>query len=552
MSNMNSILYVYDMAGLSALRTKFDDYKFYSIAYFFQMSDALNNISTLDLGRFKKSIVDLTNLVKDNNFYRIFSERYILTLCSRVEEIHFCINYDLLEKLTEQFPYLFDNEHINYEFQKNTEKEMSSPKPLSVNMADALILNTYISAEKIKERYKAGEIISLSNLIDECEGIFFRYNIDNIRKILESQNVKYVDLSSAMRMFKLRPDLIFQFEILIQQISLNGNIQYCIEQSLIADVTALFPFWSIEKEPIDEGDEGIDKTVLQEEPLQIDVGEISLLAQNICGKLRGHDEFKKDFRKNLLKFFFLNRMGEQKILSIMLCGNSGIGKTQFAKFMSETMFPGEPLIKINFGNYSTEGVLNSLIGSHLGYVGSEEGGELISKITTSKTKIILIDEFEKATPSVYNFFYELLEDGIFTDRHGIEHNLDGYIVVFTSNMTRSEYSKKIPDSLKSRFDIVYYFVDLSVEEKQQYIQATALQLIEKLEKSFGKKVNVQDISSELSELSQYNNLRNIKKAVEDRVFNAFLDVYVNEKKKKKVKGIAHNTAIPFLFLFDYR
>ena len=528
---MNSILYVYDMAGLSALRTKFDDYKFYSIAYFFQMSDALNNISTLDLGRFKKSIVDLTNLVKDNNFYRIFSERYILTLCSRVEEIHFCINCDLLEKLTEQFPYLFDNEHINYEFQKNTEKEMSSPKPLSVNMADALILNTYISAEKIKERYKAGEIISLSNLIDECEGIFFRYNIDNIRKILESQNVKYVDLSSAMRMFKLRPDLIFQFEILIQQISLNGNIQYCIEQSLIADVTALFPFWSIEKEPIDEGDEGIDKNVLQEEPLQIDVGEISLLAQNICGKLRGHDEFKKDFRKNLLKFFFLNRMGEQKILSIMLCGNSGIGKTQFAKFMSETMFPGEPLIKINFGNYSTEGVLNSLIGSPLGYVGSEEGGELIGKITTSKTKIILIDEFEKATPSVYNFFYELLEDGIFTDRHGIEHNLDGYIVVFTSNMTRSEYSKKIPDSLKSRFDIVYYFVDLSVEEKQQYIQATALQLIEKLEKSFGKKVNVQDISSELSELSQYNNLRNIKKAVEDRVFNAFLDVYVNEMDK---------------------
>ena len=54
---MNSILYVYDMAGLSALRTKFDDYKFYSIAYFFQMSDALNNISTLDLGRFKKVLL---------------------------------------------------------------------------------------------------------------------------------------------------------------------------------------------------------------------------------------------------------------------------------------------------------------------------------------------------------------------------------------------------------------------------------------------------------------------------------------------------------------
>ena len=125
----------------------------------------------------------------------------------------------------------------------------------------------------------------------------------------------------------------------------------------------------------------------------------------------------------------------------------------------------------------------------------------------------------------------MLEDGIFTDRHGIEHNLNGYFIVFTSNMTQSEYSKKIPDSLKSRFDMVYYFVDLPIEEKQQYIQVTALSLIEKLEKNFGKRVNIQDISLELSELSQYSNLRNIKKAVEDRVFNAFLDIYVDEINK---------------------
>lgn len=525
MSNMNAILYVYDTAGLSDLRNELNDYKFYSIAHFLNMGDTLDNICKTDLKQFEKSVIDLTNLVKDNNFYKIFSERYILTLCGSIKDVHFCINYNLLGKLMEQFPYLFDNEHVNCKFQKNTEKEMLSPKLLRGNIASTLILNIYRNTEKIKERYKAGEIISLSNLIDECEGISFRYNIDSIHKILESQNIKYVDISSVIRMFKLRQDLIFPFEILIQRILLNGNIQYCIEQSLVADATALFPFWIIEKNPIDKE---IDENDLIKESTQIDVGEVSLLSQNICGKLRGHDEFKKDFQKNLLKFFFLNKIGEQKILSIMLCGNSGIGKTQFAKFVSETMFPSEPLIKINFGNYSTEGVLNSLIGSPLGYVGSEEGGELINKITTSKTRTILIDEFEKATPSVYNFFYELLEDGIFTDRHGMEHNLNGYIIVFTSNMTQSEYSKKIPDSLKSRFDMVYYFVDLPVEEKQQYIQVTALRLIEKLEKNFGKKVNIQDISLELSELSRYNNLRNIKKAVEDRVFNAFLDIYINE------------------------
>ena len=382
---MDSILYVYDTTKLSDLRKRLNNYKFYSIAYCFNKSDTLDNLYTMDLEQFQKSVIDLTNLVRDNNINKIFSERYILALCCSVEEIQFCINCDLIEKFAEQFPYLFDDEHINYEFQKNTEREISEPESLSANIANALILNTYTNTEKIKECYKAGEIISLSNLIDECEGISFRYNIDNICKTLESQNIKYVDISSVIRMFRLRQDLIFPFEILIQRILLNGNIQYCIEQSLVADATALFPFWII----------------------------------------------------------------------------------------------------------------------------------------------VLIDEFEKATPSVYNFFYELLEDGIFTDRHGVEHNLNGYIIVFTSNMTQSEYSKKIPDSLKSRFDMVYYFVDLPIEEKQQYIQVTALRLIEKLEKNFGKKVNIQDISLELSELSQYNNLRNIKKAVEDRVFNAFLDIYVD-------------------------
>lgn len=58
--------------------------------------------------------------------------------------------------MTEQFPYLFDNKNINYEFQKNTEKEISAPESLSANIANTLILNTYTTTEKIKECHKAG------------------------------------------------------------------------------------------------------------------------------------------------------------------------------------------------------------------------------------------------------------------------------------------------------------------------------------------------------------------------------------------------------------
>ncbi len=88
---------------------------------------------------------------------------------------------------------------------------------------------------------------------------------------------------------------------------------------------------------------------------------------------------------------------------MFLIGESGISKTEFANILSKSLYPDEELIKINFGNYSTEGALNSLIGSPLGYVGSDKGGELIRKINSSKFKIILIDEFEKVTPAVFNF-----------------------------------------------------------------------------------------------------------------------------------------------------
>lgn len=111
----------------------------------------------------------------------------------------------------------------------------------------------------------------------------------------------------------------------------------------------------------------------------LDTEVICRIADGINSALKGHDDFKIDFKRNLLKYSFLNNMGDRKIFSIIICGESGIGKTEFAKIVSEKMFPQEELIKINFGNYSTEGVLNSLIGSPLGYVGSEEGGELINK-----------------------------------------------------------------------------------------------------------------------------------------------------------------------------
>ena len=111
----------------------------------------------------------------------------------------------------------------------------------------------------------------------------------------------------------------------------------------------------------------------------------------------------------------------------------------------------------------------SLIGSPKGYVGSEQGGELTNKILHSKSKIIVIDELDKADEAIFTFFYEMLEDGQYTDLDGKVIDLDGYIIVFTANLNNTNFKDMIPEPLFSRFDMTYEFQPLSYADKVQFV-----------------------------------------------------------------------------------
>lgn len=514
---MNPILYVYDQNKLNKLQEKLRGYRFKSVSYFIHKCELITDVYKLAARDVDNTIIDITNIIKDGNYYRIFTERYLWTLVEEYENVHFCLNAGSLTSFQELFPYFFDEEYINTEFCDDIiEREYREKDEKGYGKCCSLSLCVYKNPATVQKLYEEGTLIPISSLVENYEGILLRYSIDEIACMIKDEKIEYVDISSAIRTIKLRNDLIFPFEILLYRISGIKKIKYSLESDLLPVIVESFPFTFAKEVYIN--DDVDDTNESQKECTILDAGDMNILADSINQTLKGHDVFKSDFKHKLLKFSFLNKMGERRILSILLCGESGIGKTEFAKIASEKMFSGEALIKINFGNYSNEGVLNSLIGSPLGYVGSEEGGELINKIATSKSRVILIDEFEKATPAVYNFFYELLEDGIFTDRHGIEHNLNGYIIIFTSNMIQSQYQKHIPNSLKSRFDMVYYFVDLPVEEKSTFIQNTASDLIGKLKNQFGTELSYASMQLDLEKLIMYNNMRDIKRKIEDIVF----------------------------------
>lgn len=516
------MLYIYDINELNAMREAMEEYTFYSIAHILQANENINELDkVIDISH---AVIDITSLIHDNSYYQIFIDKYLVGLYEISEEIHFSLQTEALGAFKKKLPHLIDDDEIDYSYQikkKKIEEKVDVFENKIIKSA-TLPIYTYKSIADIVNFIEVEAIISLSDLLEDNKGISFNYDSEKTKHILETNDIEYVDITSLLKFLELRADLIFTFEKILKHIVIIQEVSFIVDVNLESKVHKLFPLIFKEIKSLDLEENAFTSEVAE----TTSVDELNLILDKIEDKLKGHVSFKKDFRHNLLKFYFLKEMKERKILSILICGESGVGKTEFAKITSETMYSNEPLIKINFGNYSTEGVLNSLIGSPLGYVGSEEGGELPNKIATSKSKVILIDEFERATPSVFNFFYELLEDGKFTDRHGDEHDLEGYIIIFTSNMMERQYIERVPDSLKSRFDMVYNFEDLELSEKTNFINYTATDLIQKISEKYSVAIDKQLLDSDLIELINQRNLRDIKRMIEDIVFVEFFKIYI--------------------------
>lgn len=150
----------------------------------------------------------------------------------------------------------------------------------------------------------------------------------------------------------------------------------------IDEILELENFLEIERDPITN-------------IVDIDQTDFDCVLSYINQHLYGNDLFKSRLKEELTKYRLFNRIGQQPIFSLLICGASGIGKTEVARLLHQKLAANEPMIKINFGNYSAQDALNSLIGSPRGYIGSNKG-ELPDKLMRSRSKVILIDEFEKA------------------------------------------------------------------------------------------------------------------------------------------------------------
>lgn len=121
--------------------------------------------------------------------------------------------------------------------------------------------------------------------------------------------------------------------------------------------------------------------------------------------------------------------------SFIFLGPTGVGKTELAKVLSEEVFGSKRnLIRVDMSELGERHNVARLIGAPAGYVGYEDGGNLVERIRRQPYSVVLFDEIEKAHPDVFNVLLQILEDGVLTDGHGKKADFRNSIIILTSNI----------------------------------------------------------------------------------------------------------------------
>ena len=121
--------------------------------------------------------------------------------------------------------------------------------------------------------------------------------------------------------------------------------------------------------------------------------------------------------------------------SFLFLGPTGVGKTELAKALAESLFDNEQnIVRIDMSEYMEKHSVARLIGAPPGYVGYEEGGQLTEAVRRKPYSVVLFDEVEKAHPDVFNILLQVLDDGRITDSKGRTVDFKNTILIMTSNI----------------------------------------------------------------------------------------------------------------------
>ena len=283
-----------------------------------------------------------------------------------------------------------------------------------------------------------------------------------------------------------------------------------------------------------------------------------ILKSVVIGQDEAADIVSRSIKRNKVGLGQSNK----PILSSMFIGNTGVGKTLFAKTLAKEIFGSEKhLVRFDMSEYSDETAVNKLIGASAGYVGYNEGGLLTEAIKNKKHCVILIDEIEKATDKIFNVFLQILDEGFLTDNTGYKVDFKNVILIMTSNVgakqaanektlgfevdknaskkdvIEKELKNRFPPEFLNRLDEIVYFNALSDDNLKEIIRLEIGKLNENLKKigfslTYTEDV-VETVFKEIGDEKEYGArpiVRIIRREIENKITDLILE---NDYKDKE-------------------
>ena len=274
------------------------------------------------------------------------------------------------------------------------------------------------------------------------------------------------------------------------------------------------------------------------------------MLENIVGQDNIIDSIYK-----LSKRIKLGFKREKKPMSFLFVGPTGVGKTLMAKKFSELFIGNNSLITIDMSEYKEEHSISKIIGSPPGYVGYSNKSTVIEEIKNKPYSVILLDEIEKAHPSVINLFLQVLDEGRIKDSEGREARLDHNIFIMTSNIgftkqtigfnqndtaiINERLKEYLSPEIINRIDETLIFNKLSLENVKEIINRK-IKLLKAFFKEKGIELKVsKQVIDEISKESRFEEYgaRRIDKIIKCEIDDLVIDSLLDGKRNLNIQTI---------------
>ena len=170
------------------------------------------------------------------------------------------------------------------------------------------------------------------------------------------------------------------------------------------------------------------------------------LALELHKRVVGQDEGVQKVTEAIIRSKAGIKDPSKPIGSFLFLGPTGVGKTELAKSLAESLFDNEAsMVRIDMSEYMEKHSVSRLVGAPPGYVGYDEGGQLTEAVRRKPYSVVLFDEIEKAHPDVFNVLLQVLDDGRITDSQGRTVDFKNTIIILTSNIGSSYLLEGIDD-----------------------------------------------------------------------------------------------------------